>query len=71
MGNKEQLKKYLNDRNVVQHFIVMLAKHTDPKIVKALSFALKEASNTTQFYPDLLNDNALNTILEKMLHHET
>ena len=47
MGNKEQLKKYLNDRNVVQHFIVMLAKHTDHKIVKALSFALKEASNTT------------------------
>ena len=33
--------------------------------------ALKEASNTTQFYPDLLSDNALNTILIKILNSET
>ena len=32
---------------------------------------MKEASNTTQFYPDLLSDNALNTILIKILNSET
>ena len=33
--------------------------------------ALKEASNTTQFYPDLLSDNALNAVLIKILNSET
>ena len=41
----------------------MLTEHTNEKIVKSLSIALKEASNSTQFYPDLLSDNALNTVL--------
>jgi len=49
----------------------MLTHHTNEKIVKALSVALKEASKTTQFYPDLLSDNALNTILKKILANET
>ena len=49
----------------------MLAHHKDEKIVKALSVALKESSETTQFYPDLLSDNALNTILMKILDAAT
>ena len=36
-----------------------------------MSLALKEASNTTQFYPDLLSDNALNAVLIKILNSET
>ena len=49
----------------------MLDFHTNEKIVKALSVALKEASDSTQFYPDLLSDNALNTVLRKILHPKT
>ena len=49
----------------------MLNVHTNEKIVKSLSIALKEASNSTQFYPDLLSDNALNTVLKKILDPAT
>ena len=65
--NYKEIHVYLNQKEVVSQFILMLKHHTDKKIVKALSIALKEASNTTQFYPDLLSDNALNTILMKIL----
>ena len=67
MGFKA-LHNFLIQEKVVQHFIKMLELHSDEKIVKALSMALKEASNTTQFYPELLSDNALSQILEKMLN---
>ena len=66
-----ELHVFLNRKEVVRSFIEMLQEHSDEKIVKALSLALKEASNTTQFYPDLLSDNALNTILIKILNSET
>ena len=65
--NYKQLHEFLNRHSVVHHFVQMLNVHTNEKIVKALSTALKEASKTTVFYPDLLSDNALNTILNKML----
>ena len=66
-----ELHVFLTQKEVVKHFIEMLSLHTDEKIVKALSIALKEASNTTQFYPDLLSDYALNTILTKILNAKT
>ena len=66
--SSEQLHAFLTQKEVVKHFIEMLSLHQDEKIVKALSIALKEASDTTQFYPDLLSDNALNTILTKILN---
>lgn len=69
--NYKELHVFLNQKEVVRNFISMLDHHDDEKIVKALSIALKEASNTTQFYPDLLSDNALNTILSKILHAKT
>ena len=49
----------------------MLQIHDNEKIVKALSVALKEASNSTQFYPDLLSDTALNIVLSKILEPKT
>lgn len=49
----------------------MLACHSDEKIVKALSLALKDSADATQFYPELLCDDALNTILLKILNPET
>ena len=59
---------FLNQQELVKNFVEMLSTHTNEKIVKALSIALKESSNSTQFYPDLLSDTALNTILRKILN---
>ena len=63
----KELHLFLNQQQVVKNFIELLQVHDDPKIVRSLSIALKESSHTTQFYPDLLSDNALNAILTKML----
>lgn len=67
----EVLHAFLTQKEVVSHLIEMLSFHKNEKIVKAISNALKEASDTTQFYPDLLSDNALNTILTKIISQET
>ena len=69
--SSDELHVFLSKKEVVRDFIEMLNLHKDVKIVKALSIALKEASDTTQFYPDLLSDNALNIILTKILAAET
>ena len=69
--NNTNLSEFLNKQNVVRNFVEMLDVHKDHKIVKALSTALQESSKTTVFYPDLLSNNALNTILMKILENET
>jgi len=65
--NYKLLHDSLNICGVVHHFIEMLNVHNDQKIVRSLSYALKEASKTTVFYPDLLSDNALTKIFNKMM----
>ena len=69
--NHRGLHDYLNQQLFIRTSIDMLAFHQNEKIVKALGTALSDASNSTSFFPELLNDKALNIILCKIIEHET
>ena len=63
------LHDILNDNDVINYLIQMLAIHDNPYIMKSLSSTLLEASKITTFYPDLLCDKSLNIFLSKMISY--
>ena len=67
--NFTSLHAHLNEKKVVKNLIHMLKVHTEPQMVKAISSALHDASQTTQFYPDLLSDHSLHIILMKIINY--
>jgi hypothetical protein len=63
----KSLQKYLHEKKIVNTSIEMLKVHDQPFVVKSLCQVIEESSKITLFYPDLLNESALGTLLKKLL----
>jgi flagellar biosynthesis component FlhA len=57
----------MHDKKIINTSIEMLKVHDQPFVVKSLCQVIEESSKITLFYPDLLNESALGTLLKKLL----
>lgn len=57
----------MHEKKIINTSIEMLKVHDQPFVVKSLCQVIEEASKITLFYPDLLNESALGTLLKKLL----
>eukprot|EP00347_Sterkiella_histriomuscorum_P023636 403333912 len=66
--NFSMLYTSLNNNEIINCFVEMLGIHDNISLVKGITSSLVEASKITVFFPDILNDQSLSIIFNKIIN---